>query len=78
MTGTGTGAKTKGKTSTRMSTRVEMGAIIERRVEGRESLGTYEVVIDVSRKIREAGRRQRVTSNHSRKIRCPSETIASC
>ena len=39
---------------------------IEMRAEGRESLKTYEVVIEVmGRKTREGGRRQGVTSNFS-------------
>ena len=65
VTGTGAGA----------GTRMEM------RVEGRESLGTHEVVIEVGPKMREDGRRQRVTSNLSScssKNRRPSETVASC
>ena len=32
----------------------------------------------IGRKTREGGRRQRVTSNHSRKTRRPSEAVASC
>ena len=40
--------------------------ITEMEVEVRERLGTFEVVIEVSRKTRERGRRQRLTSNHSR------------
>ena len=52
--------------------------IILMRVEGRESLRTYEVVIEVGRKTPEGGRRQRVSSNHSRKTPCSSETVASC
>ena len=50
---------------------------IGRRVEGRESLWTYEVVIEVmelDRKTR--GRGRRLTSSHSRKTRHPSETVA--
>ena len=54
------------------------GTRIEMRVGVRESLGTYEVVIEVGRKTREGGRRQRVTSNRSRKTRRPSETVVSC
>ena len=38
---------------------------VEMKLEGRESLGTSEVVKEVGRKTREGGRRQRVTSNHS-------------
>ena len=48
------------------------------RVEGRESLETYDVDIEVGRKTRERGRRQQVTSNHSRKTRRPSMAVASC
>ena len=65
--GTGTGAGT--------------GARLEMRVEERESLGTYEVVtvvIEAGWKTREGGQRQLLTSNHSRKTRRPSETVASC
>ena len=39
--------------------------------------GNLEGVIEVGRKTREEGQRQRVTSNHSRKIRLPSEFVAS-
>ena len=46
-------------------------------VAGRESLGIYEVEIEVGRKTREGGRRQEVTSNHNRKTRRPSETVES-
>ena len=59
-------------------TGVGTGTIIYIKVEGRESLGTSEVVLDVGRKTREGGRRQRVTSNHSRQTRCPSKTVISC
>ena len=67
--GTGTGAGTGGNTRTGMSTRVGMGAgtgagtgertgtRVEMRVGGRESPGTYEVVIEVGFKTREGGRR---------------------
>ena len=48
------------------------------RMEGRESSGTYEVVIEMGGKTREGGRRERVTRNRSRKTRRPSETVASC
>ena len=48
------------------------------RVEGRENLGTSEVVIEVGWKTLEGGRRQRVISNHSRKTQRPNETVASC
>ena len=75
MTGTGTGAGTGTKTSTGVITSGGMGArtgsgtgtIIEMRVEGRESSGNFEVVIEMGRKTREGGRLQRVMSNHSRK-----------
>ena len=42
------------------------GTRIEMKVEGRESLGTFEVVLEViemGRKTREGGRRQRITRN---------------
>ena len=73
MTGTGTGIETK--TGTGMGTRAVMGARtgagtgtgIERRVEGRDILGNYEVAIEVGRKTRERERRQRVTGDHSHK-----------
>ena len=47
------------------------GTRIERRLDGRESLGTYQVVIEVNlgRRTRERGRRQVLTSSHSRKTR---------
>ena len=84
--GTGTGAGTGMRASTGMDTRIGMGVrtgagtgtTIETRVERRESLGTYEMVIEVGRKTREGGRRQRVTSNLSRKTRRPSKTVESC
>ena len=83
VTGTGAG------TGTRMGTRTGMGkktgagtrTRVEMRLERRESLGTYQVVIEVievGRKTRERGRRQRVTSSRSRKPRRPSETVAPC
>ena len=59
-------------------TGVGTGTRIEVIEEGRESLGTLQVVIEVGRKTREGGRRQRVNSNHSRKTRRSSETVASC
>ena len=83
-TGMETGAGTGTRTSTGMSSRAGMGAKtgvgvrIEMRVERGDNLGTYGVVIEVSRKTREGGRRQRVTSNHNRKTRRPSETVALC
>ena len=81
MTGTGTEAGTGTRTSTEMSTNAEMGAItgtiIAMRVEGRENLGTSEVVMEVGWKTLEGGRRQRVISNHSCKTQRPSETVAS-
>ena len=40
--------------------------------------GTYEVIVTVGRKTRETGRRQRVTSGHSRKTQRPVEIAASC
>ena len=55
-----------------------METIIEMRMEERQSPGTYEVVIGVGRYTRDGGRHQRVTTNHSRKTRRPSETVASC
>ena len=82
-----TGTGTRAGTGTRMmSTRARMGAKargrtetrIEMRVEGRESLGTSKVVTEIGWKTREGGRPQRVTSNHTRKTRRPSETVASC
>ena len=54
------------------------GTRTERRVEGRESLGTSEVIKEVNPKMRERGRRQQVTNSHSHKHRRPSETVASC
>ena len=57
------------------------GSRDENRDEGggeREPGNFYEVVTEVGRKTREGGRRQRVTNNHSRKTRRPSETVASC
>ena len=53
VTGTETGVGTGTWTSTRMSMRAGMGARIEVGVEGRKSLGTYEVVIEARRKTRE-------------------------
>ena len=51
------------------------GARIYMKLEGSERLATFEVVIEVGRKMRQGGRRQRVTSSHSRKTRRPSETV---
>ena len=59
-------------------TGAETGTRIERKAGGRESLRTYEVIIEVSRKTREGGRRQRVTSKHSCKTRRLGVAIASC
>ena len=47
-------------------------------VEGRYSLGINDAVIEVGRKMLEGRRRQRVTINHSRKTRRPSEIVTSC
>ena len=53
---------------------------------GREKRGSWRgerarepmnVIVEVGRKTQERGRHQRVTSNHRRKTRCPSETVAS-
>ena len=66
--GTGTGAGTLER----------MGMSIDMRMEGKESRGTYDVALELGRKTREGGRRQRVTSHHSCKTRRPSETVASC
>ena len=55
-----------------------VGVRMEMRVERGDNLGTYGVVIEVGRRTREGGRRQRVTSNHNRKTRRPSETVALC
>ena len=77
VTRTGTGSGTETRMRTEVSTREGMGArtgarkgtIIEMVVERREGMGKFEVVIEVGRKTRERERRQRVTSDHSRKIR---------
>ena len=63
--GTEAGLSTSAEVGTRTGARA--GTRTERRVKGRESLGTFEVVIDVGRKTRKGKRRQRVISNHSRK-----------
>ena len=63
VTGTGTGLVTEMRTGTGMTTRAGMGvrtgvgtgARIEIRVKRRESLGTYEGVIEVGQKTREGG-----------------------
>ena len=78
--GAGTGAGTRTRTRAGMCTRKGIGARtgtgagarIERQVEGRESLGTYEVVKGVGCKTREGGHRQRVTRGHSRKTDAPA------
>ena len=80
VTGTGTEAGTETRTSTGMRTRVAMGertgagtgTRVDMRVEGRESLGTFEVAVEVDWKTREGGRRQQVTSNHNHKTRRPN------
>ena len=54
------------------------GTRTERRVGRKESPGTYEMIAETVWKTREEGRRQRVTSSHSRKTQRPSETVASC
>ena len=51
---------------------------IGRRVEGRESPGTCEVMVKVGRKTEKRGGRQRVTNSHSRVTRRPSKTAVSC
>ena len=51
---------------------------IEKRVEGKESPTTYEVMEEAGWKRRASGRHQRVSSSHSRKARRPSETLAPC
>ena len=61
-----------------MSTSAGMGTRTEIREEGGESLGTFQVVMEVGRKTRGGWRRQRVTSNHNRKTRCLSEIVTSC
>ena len=61
------------RAGTGMGARMVTG--IEMRVEGKGSLETYEVVIEVGRETREERRGQRVTSSHSRKTRRPSETV---
>ena len=62
-----------------MGTRVGWGRKRESRGGWRsESLGIYEVVIEVDRNTRQGGRRQRETFNHNRKSRHLSETVASC
>ena len=51
---------------------------IEMRVDGRRKPGNLlENVLEVDRKTQEGGRRQRETSNYSRKTRCPNETVES-
>ena len=78
MTGTATGAEAGTRMRTGIGTRTGMGARtragtrIERRGEGKGSLGTYEIVIEVDRETREGGRHQGVTSSHSHKTRRPS------
>ena len=52
--------------------------IIYMRVEGRDSLLTFEEVREVGWKTRERGRHQRIRSNHNRKTWRPSKTVASC
>ena len=36
------------------------------------------MIAEAGQKMRVRGRHQRVTSNHSRKTRCPNETVVSC
>ena len=54
------------------------GTIIERRVEGRKSRGTYEVIVEVDRQTEKRGRPHRVSSSRSLKTRRPSKTVVSC
>ena len=68
VTRTGIGAGTGTRKTTGMSTRGRDGG------EGRESLGTYKVVLKVGRKARDGGLCQRVTINQSHKTRL----VASC
>ena len=83
MTGTGTG--TRMRTGMCTINRIGMEAGVEagtgtktkRRVEGRKIPGTYEVIVEMGRKTRQRGWRQRGTNSQSRKTRRPSETIAS-
>ena len=58
-------------------TRAEIGARMKRRVEGRKSSVTYEVMVEVGWKVRERGPRLRVTSSHRRKTRRSNENVAS-
>ena len=55
-TGTGTRAGTMAgtgtKTGTGAGTEAERGLLMQRKVEGRQSLGTYEVIMEVDRKTR--------------------------
>ena len=55
-----------------------MGTRRELEVEERKCPGTSQRIIVVGRKTQDGRRRQRVTRNHSRNTRFPSETIASC
>ena len=70
-----TGIRTSKVMSTKAGIGVRMGAgtgtRITTRMEGRQRMGTFEVVIGVGRKTREGGWRQEVTSNHKRKSRHP-------
>ena len=83
---TGTGAGTGTRVNAAMSTTAGMGARtgagtrtrIEMRVEGRESLRTYEGVIEVGRNMRERRRHLRVTNSDICKTRRTSETVPSC
>ena len=75
--GTRTGEEMGASVGMGARTGVGTGTGIEMSMEGRESLGTYEVVKEVGRKTRKEGRRQRATINHSRKTQRSSETVAS-
>ena len=51
-TGTGTMAGTGTRTGTGAGTEAERGLLMKKEVEGRQSLGTYEVIVEVDRKTR--------------------------
>ena len=51
---------------------------VDGRVEGREDLGTLEVIMKTGWLTRERGRHQRVTNGTNRKTQRPSENVAPC
>ena len=70
--GAGNGTRTETGTGTRVGMVAGTGTKIERREKGRESPETYEVIVELGCHTLGKGRRERVTSSHSRKPDAPA------